>query len=277
MPPRPSARPLAVGREPLPDEDAQFTGAHHEPDHPAALGRRGWKVVSITGELVVTAGIVLLLFVVYELFVTDLFTARDQSRLADRLQTTWQSSSAGQPEVEPAVGVPMAVLHIPRLGADFERVVVEGTDQDQLAQGPGHYVGSAMPGQQGNVALAGHRVGKGSPFVDLDTMRPGDAIVVETATRWYVYRVLGNPASGSFTADPSGIPGQEVVAPTALQVISPTPDAVATAPASGAYLTITTCNPKYSARTRLVVHARLDGDPVSKASAPDGPPALHGN
>ena len=247
------------------------------PDGSEAPARRGWKVVSIAGELVVTVGVVVLLFVVYELFITDLFTARDQSRLADRLQTTWQATPAGQPEVEPAVGAPMAVLHIPRLGTDFERVVVEGTAQDQLAQGPGHYVGSAMPGQQGNLALAGHRVGKGSPFLDLDTMSPGDAIVVETATQWYVYRVLGDPATGSFTTDPSGIPGQEVVAPTTLQVISPTPDATPTAAASGAYLTITTCNPKYSARTRLVVHARLDGDPVSKASAPDGPPALHGN
>jgi sortase (surface protein transpeptidase) len=221
--------------------------------------------------------VVVLLFVVYELWITDLSTARDQSRLSDRLQATWQATPGGQQELEPAVGAPMAVLRIPRLGADFERVLVEGTDQDQLAEGPGHYVGSAMPGQQGDLALAGHRVGKGSPFLDLDTMRPGDPIVVETATRWFVYRVLGDPATGSFTGDPSGIPGQEVVDPTALQVISPTPDAAATAPATGVYLTITTCNPKYSARTRLVVHARLDGQPVSKASAPDGPPALHGN
>jgi sortase A len=230
--------------------------------------------------VVVTAGVVILLFVVYELFVTDLFTAQDQSRLADQLQHQWAAappSAPAAPEPEPAVGQPVAVLHIPRLGADFRRVVVEGTEQDQLAQGPGHYVGSAMPGQQGNLALAGHRVGKGSPFLDLDTMRPGDPIVVETGTQWFVYRVLGDPASGSFTTDPSGIPGQEVVAPTALEVISPTPDAEATAGASGAYLTITTCNPKYSARTRLVVHARLDGDPVSKADAPDGPPALHGD
>ena len=265
VPPPIAARPSA---RPLPDP---------EPDLSAPSARRGWKAVSIAGELVVTAGLIVLLFVVYELFITDLFTARDQSRLADRLHSTWQTTPTGQPDVEPAVGQPMAVLHIPRLGADFERVVVEGTGQDQLAQGPGHYVGSAMPGQVGNLALAGHRVGKGSPFLDLDTMRPGDAIVVETAADWYVYRVLGDEATAGFTTDASGIPGQEVVAPTALQVISPTPDAAATAPATGAYLTITTCNPKYSARTRLVVHARLDGAPVSKASAPDGPPALHGN
>jgi sortase (surface protein transpeptidase) len=265
------AEQLTVEEEPVPAPPVDEPGE----GVPTAHARRGWKVVSVAGELVVTAGLVVLLFVVYELFITDLFTAHDQSRLTDQLQTTWETT-AGRPEVEPPVGTPMAVLRIPRLGADFERVVVEGTDPDQLVQGPGHYVGSAMPGQQGNVALAGHRVGKGSPFLDLNSMRPGDAIVVETATQWFVYRVLGDPATGSFTTDASGIPGQEVVDPTVLGVISPTPDAVATAPASGAYLTITTCNPKYSARTRLVVHARLDGTPVSKASAPDGPPALRG-
>ena len=262
-------RPLsrAVAPPPVPTHDRPV------PTPPAA---RAWRVITVAGELVVTAGVVILLFVVYELFITDLFTARDQSRLNQQLHDTWAATTT-QPEVEPPVGRPMAVLHIPRLGSDFERVVVEGTGQEELEQGPGHYVGSALPGQQGNVALAGHRVGKGSPFLDLDTMRPGDPIVVETATRWYVYRVLGDPATGDFTTDPSGIPGQEVVDPTGLQVISPTPGAAPTDPPSGAYLTITTCNPKYSARTRLVVHARLDGEPVAKADAPDGPPALTGN
>jgi sortase A len=263
--------PTAVDE--APDEAAEDVAPDHEAP-PPSRPQRGWRVVSVAGELVVTAGLVVLLFVVYELFITDLFTAHEQSRLEQQLHDTWSASP--QAEVEPPVGRPMAVLHIPRLGSDFERVVVEGTDQDQLAQGPGHYVGSAMPGQQGNLALAGHRVGKGSPFLDLDTMRPGDAIVVETATQWYVYRVLGDPATGDVTTDPSGIVGTEVVDPTAIDVISATPDGPATAPPSGAYLTLTTCNPKYSARTRLVVHARLDGDPVSKASAPAGPPALTG-
>lgn len=251
-------------------------GAAQEPAA-APRPRRGMSVVGVLGELVLTGGLIVLLFVVYELLVTDLLTARDQSRLSDTIHATWKANPAPVAEVEPAIGAPVAILHIPRLGSDFERVVIEGTDQTQLAQGPGHYVGSAMPGQPGNLALAGHRVGKGSPFLDLDTMRPGDPIVVETAAEWYVYRVLGDPSTGRFSGDASGIPGLEVVPPTGLQVISPTPDAAASAPASGAYLTITTCNPKYSAQTRLVVHARLDGDPVSKASAPHGPPALSGH
>jgi sortase A len=154
-------------------------------------------------------------------------------------------------------------------------VIVEGAAQDQLAQGPGHYIGTAMPGEQGNLAIAGHRVGRGSPFLDLDQMRPGDPIVVETADAWFVYRVLGDPATGSFD-DPSGIPGQEIVRPEAVSVISPTPGGPAEGPASGAYLTLTTCHPKYSAQQRLIIHARLDGAPISKATTPDGPPALAG-
>jgi sortase A len=171
------------------------------------------------------------------------------------------------------VGDPFAVLHIPRLGADYSRVVVEGAAQTQLAQGPGHYIGTAMPGEQGNLAIAGHRVGRGSPFLDLDQMRPGDPIVVETADAWFVYRVLGDPATGDLAADPTGIPGQEIVSPSQVSVIAPTPGGQE---ASGAYLTLTTCHPKFSARQRLIIHARLDGAPISKATTPDGPPALNG-
>lgn len=247
------------------------------------------------GQTLITFGLVALLFVVYELWVTDVLAARDQASLSQELQQEWADSPTVTP-VEPAptepapsdgtgppaptpapidagLGEPFAVLHIPRLGEDWARVVVEGTAQAQLAQGPGHYLDTAWPGQQGNFAVAGHRVGRGSPFLDLDRMRPGDAIVVETAGEWYVYRVLGDPATGSFSGDPSGIPGQHIVRPEDVSVIAPTPGGGA---ATDAYLTLTTCNPKYSAEQRLIIHARLDGPPVSKATAPDGPPALGG-
>ena len=231
------------------------------------------------GELLVTAGVIVLLFVVYEVYVTDLINDRQQSQLNEQVQEQWAdappSGAPGTPMTEaPPVGEPLAVLHVPRLGADYQRVVLEGTDEDQLSQGPGHYVDTALPGQQGNLSLAGHRVGKGSPFLDLDRMQPGDPIVVETADSWFVYRVLGDPATGDLAADPSGIPGQQIVRPTDVDVISPTPNAAVDAPPSGAYLTLTTCHPRYSAQQRLIVHAVLDGAGISKADAPDGPPAL---
>jgi sortase A len=248
------------------------------------------------GQTLITFGLVALLYVVYELYVTDILAAREQDQLSRQIEEQWADAptveapapapapSGGAPAPAPTpapapesidvgLGDPFAVLHIPRLGEDYDRVIVEGAAQAQLAQGPGHYLDTAMPGQDGNFAVAGHRVGRGSPFLNLDRMQPGDAIVVETGVNWYVYRVLGDPATGDFGTDPSGIPGRRIVRPADVDVIAPTPGG---GPASGAYLTLTTCHPKYSAAQRLVIHARLDGAPVSKASAPDGPPALNG-
>jgi sortase (surface protein transpeptidase) len=236
-----------------------------------------WRsAVRTAGELLLTAGLVVLLFVVYEVYVTDLLNRGEQNHLSQQLHSQWSHAPVprvGHPVPYPA-GDALAVIHIPRLGADYHRVMLEGTAEKELSQGPGHYVGTAMPGEQGNLAIAGHRVGKGSPFLDLDKLRPGDPIVVETRDSWFVYRVLGDRTTGAFTGDPSGIPGQEIVTPSAIDVISPTPDADSEAPASGAYLTLTTCHPKFSAHKRLIIHARLDGTAYPKAGLPDGPPAL---
>ncbi|MGY1752210.1 class E sortase [Blastococcus sp. SYSU D01042] len=263
MPPPADDRIDFWGDDLAPDHDLSWAEAPRRrgPLRAAALG---------VGELLVTAGLVLLLFVGYEVWVTDLLTAQRQDELGEELREEW----AAEPPTTPGtitqvdVGDAFGVLRIPRLGEDYTRVILEGTEEEQLSQGPGHYVGSAMPGEEGNVALAGHRVGKGSPFLELDAMQPGDPIVVETADSWFVYWVLDD-------ADPSGIPGMHVVSPTAVEVVSPTPNAAAGAAPTGSYLTLTTCHPRYSARQRLIVHARLDGGALSKAQYPDGPAALH--
>ncbi|MDQ1663785.1 MAG: hypothetical protein QOJ68_3765 [Blastococcus sp.] len=279
--------PDAVAVDDVP-VDAVVAGADDVDDDGATDSVRApgdrWRIVARSlGELLVTVGVILLLFVVYELWVTDLLNAQAQNKLDQSLHDQWSAGAPAAPGAPGAtdhgpfaVGQAFAILHIPRLGADYHRVIVEGTDQDQLAQGPGHYVGTAFPGEKGNVSLAGHRVGRGSPFLDLDQLRPGDPIIVETRTSWFVYRVLGDQASGNLGADASGIPGQEVVLPADLKVISPTPGAAATAPPSGSYLTLTTCHPRFSARQRLVIHAKLDGAGTSKADQPHGPPALLG-
>jgi len=268
-----------------PDQDRQAA------DVPRRRGDLGRTLVRGVGQTLITFGLICLLFIVYEVWVTDIFAARAQDQLSQQIHQQWSDdptvaaptpAPAGAPftpaAIDVTIGDPFAVLHIPRLagGAGFSRVVVEGTSQVQLAQGPGHYLGTAMPGQQGNAAFAGHRVGRGSPFLDLDKLRPGDPIVVETGDAWFVYRVLGDPATGDFSTDPSGIPGREIVLPTALSVIAPTPGGPTGGPATGAYLTLTTCHPKFSARQRMVIHARLDGPPLSRASAPNGPAALEG-
>ena len=235
-----------------------------------------WRsVVRTIGELLVTCGVIVLLFVVYELFVTDLLNGRRQDDLNEQVHEQWSrdapSSSSPRPQVP---GDAFAVLHIPRLGEDYQRVVVEGTSHTALKDGPGHYSDSAQPGEVGNLAIAGHRTTYGSPFRDLDLVQPGDPIVVETADSWFVYRVLGDPATGDFGTDPSGIAGLEIVTPEDVQVINPVPDAAPGTPPTHAYLTLTTCHPRFSAAQRLIVHAELDGTPIAKADMPDGPPAL---
>lgn len=220
-----------------------------------------------TGQLLLTVGYVLLLFVVYELWVTDVLSNARQDELTADLREEWAVQPAAAAAVPEQLrdGEAFAMLHIPRLGADYARAVVEGTAAEDLEQGPGHYPGTALPGEQGNFAVAGHRVGRGSPFLEIDELRAGDPIVVETAGSWYVYRVLA--ADGA-------VPGQRIVRPEDVSVIAPTPGGAPDGPPDGAYLTLTTCHPEYSAQQRLIVHAALEGGPVPRAAAPDGPPAL---
>jgi sortase A len=273
------AAPDDGGDRPTDDDRADWPADGGDDPAGRPQGRGFWRTLALgTGELLVTAGLVLLLFVVYEVYVTDVITAQRQDELSEELREQWESATPAERRslTQVEIGDAFGVLRIPRLGEDYTRVVLEGTAEKQLSQGPGHYPDSAMPGEQGNLAFAGHRVGKGSPFLELDRMRPGDPIVVETADSWFVYRVLGDPASGDVDADPSGIPGMHIVSPSAVEVVAPTPNEAGAAP-SGAYLTLTTCHPRYSARQRLIIHARLDGGALSKAQYPDGPDALYEN
>jgi sortase A len=219
------------------------------------------------GQTLITLGLVVLLFVVYELWVTNIFAARAQHEV----RTEYQRVLAGQAD-DPLVGklsLPggaqariligsgIANLYIPRLGKDYAFTVVEGTDDQSLEKGPGHYAGTALPGQRGNFAMAGHRVGKGEPFLNIDRLQPGDPVVVETKNSWFVYRVLGDPASHDLSATGTdGVPGREIVDPGDVAVIAPVPDHPGATP-SESLLTMTTCHPKFDASRRLIVHAKL--------------------
>jgi len=236
------------------------------------------------GQTLMTFGVIVLLFVVYEIFITDLFNDQRQDELTQELREDWGDDPTVGPDL-PGGGLPsiplgegFAFIRIPAFGADYVKVIIEGTDPNELEQGPGHYVDSAMPGELGNFALAGHRVGKGSPFLDLNLLKPGDAVVIETVDAWFTYRVLGDPATGDYDTDPSGIPGQQIVEPEQREVVYPIPGETdsSVAPTS-AYLTLTTCHPKFSAAQRLIVHAVLEGPGLSKVDYPDGPPAMAGN
>jgi sortase A len=130
-----------------------------------------------------------------------------------------------------AVGQPIGIMSIPAIG--LSQVIVQGTDEGQLAQGPGHYLNTAMPGQVGNVAIAGHRTTYGHPFYNLQALVAGDSISIQTPGGTYHYSVIS----------------QQIVNPSDTAVLDSSP---------GKYLlTLTTCNPRYSAAQRLVVTAQL--------------------
>ncbi len=173
------------------------------------------------GQLLITAGVIVLLFVVYEVWVTNLFGAQKQAQATEQLDKLWSQesadtvvapddpvmvtdggvvvSTAAAPTLQPGErtrqydtteGAGFAKLYIPSFGPDFVFTVVEGTAQVDLYAGPGHYSDTQYPGEKGNFALAGHRVNKGAPFDDLGLLQSCDAVVIETRDEWYVYRVL---------------------------------------------------------------------------------------
>ncbi len=133
-------------------------------------GGPGRALLRGVGELLITAGVVILLFAVYELYGTGLTTAREQDRLERQLAAEWSDPPAAErsaPPVRsvqaPALGSPVAVLAIPRLGEDYRHVIVEGVGPEELKKGPGHQPGTARPGQLGNTVLAGHRTTTAPP------------------------------------------------------------------------------------------------------------------
>lgn len=216
------------------------------------------------GQLLITAGVLILLFVAYELWGTGFYTQAQQHKLETTIQQQWKTSG---PDVStlPVDNVPLgtgvAVLFIPRLGQHYHFVIVEGTGFSDLQRGPGHYPGTALPGQVGNFAVAGHRTTYLHPFKDIANLRRGDYIVLETKEHWFTYRIEDIPGVNGTT-----IPWKEIVQPTAVQVAYPVPDQPDPALAPKLkLLTFTSCNPEYSARQRYVIHAMLVADTLKPA------------
>ena len=130
--------------------------------------------------------------------------------------------------------------------------ILQGTSLDVLGRGVGHYKDSAMPGQIGNFAVAGHRKTHGEPFRNLDRMRAGDFIVVETKDAWYTYREDRDPY---------------IVAPTDVGAVVPVPDRPGATPTQR-LITLTTCNPWWASTQRMIVVGTLTGVQPRSAGAP---------
>jgi len=259
---------------------------------PAPLGKGGVAVRTV-GELLITMGLIVLLFMVYEIYITDLFSAGKQADASDQLNGEWAKDRTLHPEL--IDGKAFARIHIPSFGTDWNFTIQEGTDDASLEVGPGHYKGTSLPGEPGNFAVAGHRVGKGAPFNDLDNLSSCDQIVIETSTDFYIYKVLPHDdeiedwTTGkgkdpqckgvSTLRDPNATDGgaysetfgRKVVLPSNGAAVNPVPYKPAdTLPKAqqAALMTLTTCHPQFSARERLIITSVLTQQ-VPKTQAAD--------
>lgn len=206
-------------------------------------------LVRTVGELLFTAGVLVGLFVVWLLgwqaHVQDGEQADAVSGLERSFDPPARSASparASAPAVsEPKDGEAFAVLRIPRLGADWAKPVRQGVGADVLAQGMGRYPGTALPGAVGNVGIAGHRSGHGNPLLDIDLIRPGDVLVLETKSAYNVYRAVRH----------------EIVAPDRSDVVAPVPERPGAKPTER-WFTLTTCSPRWGNTSRYIVFSRLE-------------------
>lgn len=213
-------------------------------------------LIGVLGELLVTAGVVLGLFVVWQLWWTDVEGARAQNEIIAEMD--WENAPTGPATVtehrdappvmeEPGVGTLFAQMYIPRFGDDYVKPVAEGTDKATVLDtiGIGHYVGTAMPGDLGNFAVAAHRTTYGKPFNKIAELKPDDAVVVRTEDTWYVYKVTES----------------KIVYPQNVEVIAPVPGVTADQEMpelTQRFITLTSCHPMFSATERYIVHGELD-------------------
>ena len=221
------------------------------------------------GELLITAGIILVLFIGWQLWwtnvesdaaqrgvVRDFVRQLDASSLQETPGAGTSVESMDGPVVvaaEPAAGETIGLLYVPRFGGGYTRPIVQGTGPSVLdTLGVGHYEGTSMPGAEGNFALAGHRQTHGAVLDDIETLVPGDRIYVQTRDGYYVYLFRNS----------------EIVLPTRTDVLLPVPNKPAASPRE-AYLTMTSCNPRFGSQERFIAYATLER--WQPASA--GPPA----
>ncbi|MEU6341301.1 class E sortase [Streptomyces sp. NPDC046977] len=213
-------------------------------------------VVSLIGELLITAGLVLGLFVVYSLWWTNVLADRQAQRDGDDVRRQWAAEQPGKLDTKNGIGF----LHVPAMGKNFEVLVRKGTGTDVLNEGvAGYYtdpVKSALPwDKQGNFSLAAHRDGHGAKFHNIDKIKKGDAVVFENRDTWFVYKVFSVlPQTSKYN----------------VKVLAQTP-AESGRTKAGRYITLTTCTPVYTSRYRYIVWAELVR--TQKVDAKRTPPA----
>lgn len=225
-----------------------------ETSQPRTPVQRDWYwFLGRLGQTLITLGILMFLFVGYQLWGTGIEESQAQDRLASQFErrdtqtiVTVPSPNANEAGSGPSdttdintpiivdEGDAIAVIDIPRIGVT--KYVVAGVAPDDLKKGPGHFPSTPQPGHLGNMAIAGHRTTYGEPFRNIDQLELGDEIVVtDIQGREFTYVV----------------DSQKIVGPNDSYVVATTDPSVAR-------LTLTTCHPEFSASERLIVSAVLD-------------------
>jgi len=221
------------------------------------------RVLGAIGRTLITLGVLILLFVAYQLWGTGIREAQAQRGLENEFEeslgeagvvvpdesaqgsgeTPPTTTTPGPPPPPPAEGDATARISIPDIGVD--KIVVEGVTLDDLKRGPGHYPETPLPGQPGNAAIAGHRTTYGAPFGRINELEAGDEILVTTLQGAFRYEVSE----------------QLIVEPDQVEVLDDFGDD---------RLTLTACHPKYSARQRIIVVATLVGEAAPAREPPPG-------
>lgn len=229
--------------------------------------RRRASFIGVLGELLITAGVVALLYVSWQMWIGDWIIGSQKQAEAAELTQEWAqefempdpTETAEAPKIpvldQPDHGDVFGVMRIPRFGDDWKFKIAGGvTRPDILDQGEiGHYPDTAMPGEVGNTVYAAHRWTSGEPFDPIDKLVVGDAIVIETKAGWYTYRFRN----------------LEYVQDTQVEVLLPVPQQIGVE-ADGRYLTLTSCAPKLNMLERIIAYAvfesytpRGEGKPAS--------------
>ncbi|MEV0441951.1 class E sortase [Streptomyces spectabilis] len=237
-----TAAPVAEGAQdrPLTRLEARRAERARRPS-PATVASR------VIGELFITAGVLMLLFVTYQLWWTNIRAHQQANAAARDLQEDWAEGKGKPGAFEPGQG--FALLHIPEL--DVVVPVAEGIDKHKvLDRGMvGHYseggTKTSMPeADPGNFGVAGHRNTHGEPFRYINRLKPGDPIVVETRDTYYVYKMA--------SILPQTSPGNTAV-------LGPVPPGSGfTKP--GRYITLTTCTPEFTSKYRMIVWGKMVED-----------------
>lgn len=241
--------------------------------HARRRRRGGATVTGVLGEVLITVGVVVLLYVVWQMWVGDMIIGAESRKAGNELSQQWSDAAAENPTSTensaadspyntitappPVIDTPQsaddfAVMYAPRLwGADPFTIAGGTTTWESLDLGKvGYYLGTGLPGQPGNFAVAGHRGSHGAPFMDLPNLQVGDAIVIQTKAGWYTYRYRN----------------MEYVAPSAVEVLYPTPQNLA-AGTTGSFITLTTCSPRYGSAERLIAYGVFES---FTPTTPDG-------